>query len=447
MWPKTQIYGNSEIAVARVGEITPGVAHISKMRTKFQDLSTNDKLIVDLDPGNSVTNSDPVLTLKEEHDGVETILGTFTLPSADISIDWQIKFLDEGVSKFYYKTNTGPAILLWSGDLTADLAECKVVHEFLTNESSPTRSVKTDFIWIFYKSIYTGFDIEPENRYLANISIFDQNKTETESEWLRVYSKDHKFVGDRVVDNGIVRIRFKSTPEIEVYGWKDEWVLIGSILPENSQGSIANTLLDVIFNSFNDSSVVITAKFGIMDYRITMRKGMPYARFRLNSKQFTFNTTKERFAMSSTESTKLSDYNQFNSHQPNRGNPLGLATPEMISRFTEDIETNRGLGHVDDNWFAVYNNREEDLVGWMGSMFIPVDMEVESTDRRSLSQIRMRFRQENAIAVGVLDSSPTQIIGGLPAMFFPGKDDSYVKWRANASTFDLAQSPFVRKRR
>jgi hypothetical protein len=450
MWPKTRIHGNSEIAVAQVGEITPAVAYTSRMRTKFHDLSNNDKLIVDLDPGNSVANTDPVLSLKEEHNGVETTLATFNLPTGEIYIDWQIKFLDEGVTKFYYKTNTGLPTLLWRGDLTADLAECKVMHEFLTNEATPTRSVKIDFLWIFYKSIFTGYDIIPANRYLGNIKILDQNLTETEANWIQVYAKDHQFIGDRVVDNGLIRLRFKSTPEIEISGWNGSsaWVLLGSILPENSGGSLASNLLDVIFSSYNDSACVITAKFGILDYRITLRKGMPYARFTLNSSQFTFNTTKERFALSAnTEATNLKDYNQLSSDDANRGNPKNLAVPETISTFIESADVDRGLNHIDDNWFAVYNLTTTDTIGWLAPMLIPNELEVEATDATTLSQIRMGFRRNVTVAVGALNSLPTQLFSGVPRPFFPGNDDDYVKWHANSSVFDMSQSPFVRRRR
>lgn len=450
MWPKTRIHGNSEIAVAQVGEITPGSAYTSRMRTKFQDLSNNDKLIVDLDPGNSVANTLPVLSLKEEHKGLETTLATFILPVGEIFIDWQIKFLDEGVTKFFYKTNAGLPTLLWRGDLTADLAECKVMHEFLTNEATPTRSVKIDFLWIFYKSIFTGYDIVAANKYLGNIKILDQNGTETQANWIQVYGKDHLFIGDRVVDNGLVRLRFKTTPEIEVYGWDgvSAWVLLGSIIPENSGGSLATNLLDVIFSSYNDSACVITAKFGILDYRITMRKGMPYAKFGLNSSQFTFNTTKQRFALSANnEGTNLTDYNQLSSDNTNRGNPLNLAVPETISTFSEDSNVNRGLVHVDDNWFAFYNLTTSDTVGWIAPNLIPVELQVEATNATTLKQIRMGFRRNVTVAVGALNSLPTQLFSGVPRPFFPGDDDDYVKWHANSSIFDMSQSPFVRKRR
>lgn len=450
-WPKTNIHGNAEIAVAQVGEITPGVAYTSKCRTKFEDLATGDKIIIDLDPGNSVANTNPVLSLKEEVNGTETTLATYTLDAGETKIDWQLKFLDEGVTKFSYKTPTGSPTLLWRGDLNADIGECKVMHELLTNEASPTRTVKFDFIWIIYKSIFAGYDEPPEDKYLACVCIYDTNGTETEADWIKVYSKDHNFVGDRVVENGLIRIRFKTTPEIEIKGYNSgtqAYDLIGSILPESTSGNLATNLLDVIFRKFNDSAVVITAKFGILDYRITMRKGMPYIRVRLNSQQMTFKTTKERFALSAnTEDTNLKDYNQKYSDDANRGNPLNLAVPETISTFTYDSDVDRGLNHIDDNWFGVYNLASTDVVGWIGTILIPNSLEIEATDATTLKEIRFGWLRNNVVSIGVLNSLPTQTFNGVPRPFHPGNDDDYVKWHANSAIFDMAQSPFVRKRR
>lgn len=451
MWPKTQIHGNAEIPVTQVGEITPGIAYTLKMRTQFEDLSTGDKLIIDLDAGNSVAGTLPILTFKEVTNSVETTLASFTLPTGETSIDWQLKFLDEGVTKFSYKTNTGLPILLWRGDLTADVAECKVLHELHTNEATPTRTVKIDFIWIFYKTIFTGYDVPIIDKQLGCVCIFDTNGTETESDWKQVFSKDHQFVGDRVIDNGIFRMRFKSSPAIQCFGWNSgtsSWNAIGDLIPQNKTGSLASTLLDVVIEKFNDSAIILIAKFGILDYRITFRKGMPYARILLNSTKLTWATTKEKFALSAnTEGTNLKDYNQLSSDDANRGNPLNLAVPETISTFSDDSDVDRGLDHVDDNWFSVYNLTSTDVVGWIGSIFIPNSLEVEATDATTLKEIRFGWRQNNIVTIGMLESLPTQLFTGVPRMFHPGDDDDYVKWRANASVYDLDQSPFVRKRR
>lgn len=451
-WPKTNIHGNAEIGIAQVGEKSPGTKFVHRMRTTFIDVSSSDQLILDLEAGNSVAGTDPELILKEIHNGTETTLATFILPTGDTTIDWRIQFLDEGVTKVSYKTTTGIPTILWRGTLTAIISECKVQHELQTNEATPTRTVKTGFIWIFYPGVFASYDIDMKDRMKGSIKIFDQNGIETETGWSRVYSKDHLFQGDRVVENGLLRLRFKSTPEIEIYGWDDAastYDLVGSIIPQDDLGNLAGVLQDVIFEGFNRSQVQIIAKFGIVDYNINFRKGMPYARIKLNSKKMTFKTVKEKFALSAnTEATNLTKWNQAHSDDADRGNPLGTyqgATNPLV--FTEDNNVDTGLQHIDDNWFAFYNPNAQDIVGWIAPALIPVELEVEATSTTALKEIRFGWRQTTIVGVGILDGSPNTLVAGVPKIFGASGDDEYVKWRANMSIFTYDQVPLVRKRR
>jgi len=455
-WPKTRIQGNAEIPVNQVPEISSNQKHLLRMRTIFTDVSSSDELIIDLEAGNDGAGSgaatDAELSLKETHGGITTTLATFNIPPTDLKIDWQIKFLDEGLTKVFYKTLAGSPTLLWKGTLTATVSECKVSHELHTNEDTPTRTVKTDFLWIFYPGIFAGYDIDMKDRMKGAVKIFDQNNTETESNWIRVYSKDHLFAGERVVENGLVRFRFKNTPEIQVYGWDDAastYDIVGSIIPQDNAGNVAGKLQDVIFDKLNRSEAEIIVKFGIVDYNINFRKGMPWAWIKLNSKRMTFATTKERFALSAnTPGTNLTKWNQEHSDDANRGNPLGTyqsATNPQI--FTEDNNADTGLQHIDDNWFAVYTPGNQDIVGWLGPTLIPVTLEVEATSTSALKEIRFGWRQSVIVGVGVLDGSPNTLIGGTPEIFNAGNDDTYVKWRANMSIFTYDQKPIMRKRR
>lgn len=451
-YEKTRIQGNSEIAVAQVGEKTPTNKFVHRMRTTFVDLATTDELIIDLEAGNSVSNTDPEFLIKQIKGGTETTLATFTLPTGNTSIDWEIRFREDGLTKISYKTITEKPVVLFRGDITADIAECKVVHKFMTEEDTPTRTVKTDFLWIYYPAIFSGYDIDFDDKSKGIIKIWDQNNTETESEWLRVRTKTHKFVGERVVENGLIRMRFKSTPELELYGWDNTssiWSYLGSILPENDNGDLASTLHDVIIETFTKSEAEIIAKWGILDYRINFRKGLPWVRILLNSKELTFKTTKARFALSAnTEATNLTKWNQLGSDDTDRGNPLGTyqgATNPQI--FTEDNNVDTGLNHIDDNWFAFYDKLSTDIVAWIGSLLIPVTLEVEATSTSALKEVRFGWRQRNYINIGYLESDMVTTINGIPKGFFAGTDDTYVKWRANGSIFDMRQRPFVRKRR
>lgn len=450
-YPKTIFQGNAELELAQIGESSPGIRFVHRMRTEFEDIGTGDKLTLDLEAGNSVTNTPAQFIIRETKGSTTTILGTFDLPTTEKLIDWQVKFLDEGVTKVLYKTAIGEPTVLFKGDLTAKISECKVKHEYWTDESSPTRTVYCDFIWCRYPALFAGHDTESVNQNLGIVKILDTNGTETETDWTIVFSKDHGFVGDEVFENGLLRMRFKSTPEIAFYGWNTvsiAWEYVGSILPQNDSGVKSSTLHDVIITSYNRSQVEINGKFGIIDFEITFKKGMPYARLRLTSKKVIFSTNKARFAMSArTPDTNLLDYNQKYSDDTNRGNPLNLAAPETISSFTEGASTTRGLNHVDDNWFAVYNLTANSMIGWIGSVFIPSTLDIEAISSTVLREIRFGWRQQNIIAVGVLQGDPTTVVSGIPAVFNPGSDDTYVKWRANCAIYTWPQKPFMRKKR
>jgi len=451
-FPKTNFNGNAELQDEQVGEFTPNVKFIERMRTEFEDLGTGDKLTLDLDSGNSVAGTNAEFLVKETRGGVETTLATFVLPSGEKSIDWKVKYLDEGVTKVLYKTASGVPTVLFKGDLTAELTECKITQQLVTDIATPTKTVKTDFLWCFYPAIYSGYDTPPKDKDKAIVKIFDTMGTEVEANWQRVFAKDHFFDGDRVFENGLFRMRFKTTPEIECSGWNVAnvaWEVIGSIIPTNNTGAKGSVLHDVIIDSFNDSQVRLIAKFGIVDYIIYLKKAMPYARIRLQSKTVTFQTTKERFALSNTitPDTNLTDYNQKNSDDTNKGNPLNLASPENISVFTEGTDTDRGLDFVNDNWFAFYNLSVDDMVGFIGTALIPKAIDLEATSSTVLKEARFTFKRESIICVGILEGDPTAASGGVPSVFNPGIDDTYVKWRANAGIFVWRQEPFMRKKR
>lgn len=106
-YPKTIFQGNAELELAQIGESSPGIRFVHRMRTEFEDIGTGDKLTLDLEAGNSVTNTPAQFIIRETKGSTTTILGTFDLPTTEKLIDWQVKFLDEGVTKVLYKTATG----------------------------------------------------------------------------------------------------------------------------------------------------------------------------------------------------------------------------------------------------------------------------------------------------------------------------------------------------
>ena len=452
-YQRARFMGNLEIQNAQVGESAPDIKYIQRARYLFEDLSTSDQIIVDLESGNSVANTPPELLLKEVVDGVESILATEELPVGTLSVDWEIHYLDEGVTKLFYKTSSTVKQRIFKGDLSVDMAEAKIQLQVETNQQTPI-TIKSEFIWIFYPAIFLGFKTgSPLDISKGRIKVFDtQGVTSPESDWYPVNSGDHNFTGETVVENGLIRLWFKSTALIEVYGWNvtnTQWEKVGEIQPVDDSGQLAGSVTGILFEKYNKSYVRINANFGVTNYKITLRRGNPHARIVLGQKVFRFDTIKERMALHvATNATDIPDFNVLNSDDASRGNPLNLAAPVTTFTFTDDATAATGLDLIDDNWFAFYDTGvSAEMVGIVAFATLPNSMSLTATSSTVLDYADWGFFGNTIATVGILETDITVVQSGIPKAFKSGDDDTYVKWRANESVMSYDATPFVRKRR
>tara|TARA_Y100001949_G_scaffold174748_1_gene182882 strand:+ start:75 stop:1469 length:1395 start_codon:yes stop_codon:yes gene_type:complete len=461
-FPKSKLEGHIELGTTTVSGGT--VKHIASYI--FEDIATNDKLIVEYAAGTSV----PTLKLKQVLSGVESTLATFAATSSDLNMNWEIRFLDEGVTKFYYKTASGAKTKLFAGTVTADLAECKVSYEYTTNEVT-ARTIKSDFFWNVYPIVFISYDINPETQSKGNVRSWDTRGSETETDWQRVFSADHRFIGDRIVENALIRLRFYSTTEIKIYGWNPTntaWEYTSSIIPMDTNGNLTTTLNAVIFEQLSQSRTKMVAKMGVVDINIEMRRGCPYIKVAQNSKKVRWGTTKRRFCVSADYANDdLPDWNQFMADEANTGNPLNLSnlsfqatafqnnafqqinlTTENPYTFSNDSNATRGLLNMDDNWISVFNeNAASDVVGFFACSKRPTGLIVKANSATELDYLEITNDVKGVYGIGVLPSAPTTKISGIPKPFHIGTKDEYVKWRASESLFNIAQRSFVRKKR
>jgi len=248
-YPGVKITGQSEIQDDDVGS---GPIPVQRLRYLFEDLATTDQIIVDFQGG----DGNAQLVLREKVGGTITDLVTQEITAGVKNVFWEIDFLEDGVTKFHYKEPTGTKTRIFSGSLNANIAEVKCSIRNILDQQA-TKTLKSDFMWTFYPNIFVGYD-NPilTNKTLGRIKIFDQNGTEVEADWIQAFSSDHKFIGDRVVENGLIRVRFKkATATMEVFGWNVtsvSWESIGSVVPQSTQGDVATILQDVIIERFND---------------------------------------------------------------------------------------------------------------------------------------------------------------------------------------------------
>ncbi len=443
-YPGLKIVGNSEIQDA---DVMSGPIPVQRIRYVFEDLATTDQFIVDLQGG----DGNAQLVIRERVEGVTTDLVTQELTTGIIEVKWELDFQEDGITKFWYKEEPGGTrTRIFNGTLEAELGECKATVKLMLDQQA-TKTVKSDFMMIYYSNINLGYDVAIADRLQGRIRVFDQNDTEVEADWLEVFSGDHEFIGDRVIENGFVRLRFKTTPEMEVYGWNvttATWELASSIIPKDSQSILATTLQDIIFKIYNDSQVKILVKYGTVDHEVDMKRGQPYVRIVSNSKEFKIDTSARRFALSTDVNTDIPDFNQVNTDDANRGNPLNLSPTVNPFIFTDDNDIDTGLDRLDDNWYAWYDEDDSNnMVGWLGTAVQPTGLTVTATSSTALEKVEWSYDKNVIVVVGVLESDPTATVNGIPAPFVIGDIDTYVKWRANEGIYGFNQKGFLRRKR
>ncbi len=316
-YPGVRIVGQSELEDWDLGPSPP----VQIIRYEFEDLSTADKLRVDLQAGDGFA----IFSVKETVDGVETTLVTKNVTPDHQNIKWEISYLESGLTKIFYKEVTGERVRIFEGTVNAKLGEAKVSARHVSTEQA-TKTVKSDFIWIYYPNLFVGSSVALTDRLNGRVRIFDTNDTDVESDWTEVYATDHPFVGERVVQNGLIRIRFKPTPKMEIYGWNvndTAWELTGSVIPKSTLGDVATSLKDIIIEKFNDIHVKLIVKYGIATHIVNVRRGQPVARIVTDSKEFRINTAKQRFVLSTDDQVNdIPNFNQSLSDNSNRENPL-----------------------------------------------------------------------------------------------------------------------------
>ena len=440
-FPGVRIVGHSEIEDADVGS---GPIPVQILRYEFEDLATGDKLRIELRGGDGNAN----LKFSEVVDGVETDLATQQLTVSLTEVFWELDFLEDGVTKFWFLESGGTKTRIFNSTLLADIGECKASVRLVLDQTT-VKTVKTDFFWIFYPSGFIGYDVDLASRLSGKVKIFDDNNDfGDETKWFEVRAGDHKFTGQRVVENGMIRIVFNTDPSVDIYGWDDSaYQLTGKVIPIDTDDNLATVLHDVIFTRFNKAYIKITVKFGIVNHTITMHRGNPYIRILSNSKKFRVSTVKERFALSTDVNTDIPDFNQESTDNTNRGNPLDLSPTNNPFIFTDDNDIDTGLDRLDDNWFGWYDLIANDVIGWLGTGARPTGLIVTATSPSQLSTMDWTFAKNAIIGIGILNTTPSVLVNGIPTPFNIGNIDTYVKWRANEAVISFDHKMFLRRKR
>ncbi len=268
----------------------------------FKDLLSNDELFFRLIRDELALRFEFV----EIVDGVENIIYTVVLTVAVDEYFFEFRFLQNGKSKLYridnYQLSTQTKTRVWIGDIDAKVGECNVaVH--LHNEEETLHTVSSDYIWLDYPQVFIKYDRTIDERLIGRIKMFDDLNETDESLWKEIRSRDYKFLGNRVMENGMIRIIIKDVdPVIEIWGWNHQlevpiWQKVITVLGDTDATQKPLQLQNINFEYFNFAQLKCNINFGTSIYSFIMSRGDPYITMLNTAKlKFKFETELDRFA-------------------------------------------------------------------------------------------------------------------------------------------------------
>jgi len=86
-------------------------------------------------------------------------------------------------------------------------------------KTTTTYTLSTNFIRVTYPDFTIKYDLDDADVNKGDVKVWDTRGTDTESEWQRVFDPSHVFVGDCVVENGLIRINLRRQKNGLVYYW------------------------------------------------------------------------------------------------------------------------------------------------------------------------------------------------------------------------------------
>lgn len=456
LYPGTKIKGHLKIdETTHVDTPVPIYENIYKLR----DPITNDELFFTL----TRDNNNAVFKVTQIREGGTKVLHTEALAVGVDEIHFEFWYLVNGRSKLYSFSNFGISghtkTRLWIGDVTAVLGEVEISARIRNGEAISKKFV-SDYLIFKYFRTNLRYDNDPTKEYNGQVKVYDDKLLVPETSWQRVRSRDHKFVGNRVIENGMIRIIIKtSTPVIEIWGWDDvttsTWIKTHDILTDSDAGVSSTKVQSFSIEHMTKEQIKFLVSFGTTSFIITMTRGNPYINV-VNKfdKIFRVRSAKTRFAIDvPTGSSPTEEYALVNTWLG--GSPVERAqSSELINVANEQGFTRSGFeesgfvmtsASVNDNYGCYYDEVANDVVGWTAFMKAPDSILVED-ETGTLKYTHTHFTKGNIYAIGVLVGTPSVLTGGIPDHLVVGTQDTYVKYRANEGPFAFKTTQTVKKK-
>lgn len=402
----------------------------------FKDLLSKDELIFRL----TLLENNLKFDLIETVNTVENILYTEALDALKDEYYFEFGFNINGKSRFYkldnFETETQTRVRKFIGDLKAKIGECNVsMHGH--NSEQVLRILSSDLILLEYPEIFLKFDRTSIERFIGQIKMYDDMNTIVEADWQQIRSRDYKFIGNRVIENGMIRIIINtSNPNIEIWGWNYEalvpvWEKVMTLITDADNGSKSLKIQNIKFEYFSKLQIKADINFGTSVYSLIMTRGDPYITLlNKNKLKFKFKSAKNRMGADFT----TGNYNLSNTFI--NGNPTVRAlSTETLSGFT-----------LNDNYFGIYNDSDINaIVGWMSNIVQSTSIKIDIVG--SDTEYEFTYpRVGNIFGIGVLPSFPTNLVGGVPFPFVVGTQDKYIKWLANESVLSFRELETIKRR-
>ncbi len=451
MFPGLKIKGSLEISETTHSSPAPKL----ECYYKVIDQVTKDELKFVL----TRTTSRAVFNLIQIVDGAETILQSVTLDAGVAKVDFEFWYKVNGRSRLYFFTNFGTVdqskTRKWIGTIDSVLGEVEVSARFI-NDENILKKFKSDFLFFKYFNIDLRYENDPDKQFNGQVKFFDDINLADETKWLRVRSRDHAFVGNRVIENAMVRIIIKTTtPVIEIWGYDfvidNAWEKVMDVLTESDADVSSSRVRSFAIEYFTKEQIKFSVDFGTSKFQIMMARGNPYISVVNNTnKIIRIRSAKTRFALD----IPTGDYSLLNTWID--GSPVVRSNPDetIIVNSPEGFEKTgftqtgfvMGDAIVSDNYFAMYNEVADDVVGWISNLRAPFSIKI--IDETGTLKYEYTYEARGNIwAIGVLPSTPSILVGGIPTpLVVVSTQDTYVKWRANEALFAFKVSQSLRKK-
>lgn len=435
-YPKLKIRGHLEISES--SDSTTPMPNLEG-NYQFTDLVTGNVLKFNL--RRKLANN--VFELIKIIDGVSTVIADVELPAGVLEYDFEFRYLENGKSKLFNVTYSTKGLMTfkreWIGNLGFNPAECSV-NVSLTNGSATTlKHMKSDSIFLKYPNIYLGYDpVDGESYFTGQIIVYDDINSVNEDDWVRVISRDYQFIGNRIIENGIIRIVITTNkPIIELYGWNytkeiPGWEYTGKMIPLSDDLEESIKLQSVLIDHINVNQIRLKVNFGSTIYVIRMSRGSPFINI--------FSTASRNIKIVVPATRFIGDFMTENNYDLKssftKGNPI----------FRNAVEEEITNVDPNDNYWGWYTSTlASEVVGWLSNFIKPTKIKIKRVEL-GLEFLFTYDKSVNILGFGVLPGSPSNVVNDVPLPFAIGNIDDYVKWRANEAMVSFRQDNFLRRR-